>query len=113
LNIKTDGIQKIVSLLSGGNQQKIVIAKWLSTNPKVLLLDEPTAGIDVGAKGEVTEIIRNFADEGNSAIMISSELVGMMAVCDRILILCKGKITEEMERKDITSEEVLQHAIQQ
>lgn len=112
LNIITDSISKIVSLLSGGNQQKIVIAKWLSTNPKVLLLDEPTAGIDVGAKGEITEIIRNYADEGNSAVVISSELTEMMAVCDRILILYKGKITGELMREEIGSEEVLQHAIQ-
>lgn len=112
LNVKTDGIHKIISLLSGGNQQKIVIAKWLASEPKVLLLDEPTAGIDIGAKGEITEIIRNFADGGNSVIMVSSELVEMMAVCDRILVLCKGRITGELQREEITSEEVIQHAIQ-
>lgn len=113
LNIKTDGYDKRVSLLSGGNQQKIVIAKWLSTGPKVLLLDEPTAGIDVGAKGEITEIIRKFVAQGNSVLMVSSELVELMAVCDRIIVLCKGKITQELNREIISSEEVLQRAIQE
>ena len=112
LNVKTDGIHKVISLLSGGNQQKIVIAKWLASTPKVLLLDEPTAGIDIGAKGEITEIIRNFADEGNSVILVSSELVELMAVCDRVLIAFKGRIIGELDRKEIASEEVLQRAIQ-
>ena len=112
LNVKTDGIHKTISLLSGGNQQKVVIAKWLASNPRVLLLDEPTAGIDIGAKGEITEIIRNFADEGNSVIIVSSELVELMAVCDRVLVAFKGRLTGEFDRKEIASEEVLQHAIQ-
>ena len=112
LNVVTDGINKIISLLSGGNQQKIVIAKWLASNPDVLLLDEPTAGIDIGAKGEITEIIRTFADGGKSVIMVSSELMEMMAVCDRILILYKGQIIKEFMREAIDSEEVLQFAIQ-
>ena len=111
-NVKTDGIHKTISLLSGGNQQKIVIAKWLASDPKVLLLDEPTAGIDIGAKGEITEIIRDSADEGNSVIIVSSELVELMAVCDRVLVAFKGRITGEFDRKEIASEEVLQHAIQ-
>jgi len=112
LNVKTDGIHKTISLLSGGNQQKIVIAKWLAANPKVLLLDEPTAGIDIGAKGEITEIIRNFADAGNSVILVSSELVELMAVCDRVLVIHNGKITQNLNREEIHSEEVLQNAIQ-
>ena len=112
LNVKTDSIHKMISLLSGGNQQKIVIAKWLASEPKVLLLDEPTAGIDIGAKSEITEIIRNFADSGNSVLIVSSELTELMVVCDRILVLCKGRITGQLNREDIKTEEVLQHAIQ-
>lgn len=112
LNVKTDGIHKIISLLSGGNQQKIVIAKWLASNPKVLLLDEPTAGIDIGAKGEIKEIIRSFADEGKSVVFVSSELVELMAVCDRILVVFKRRIIGEFSREEIASEEVLQNAIQ-
>lgn len=112
LAIKTDGMDKQVRLLSGGNQQKVVIAKWLKTDPKVLLLDEPTAGVDVGAKGEIIDIIRNFADTGRGVILVSSELAELLAVCDRIIILNKGIMTGELSRKEIKSEEVLQHAIQ-
>jgi len=112
LNVKTDGINKTISLLSGGNQQKVVIAKWLAANPKVLLLDEPTAGIDIGAKGEITAIIRDFADAGNSVVLVSSELVELMAVCDRVIVLHDGKVTQNLDRQDIESEEVLQNAIQ-
>ncbi len=113
LNIKTSSINKTARLLSGGNQQKIVIAKWLKTEPKVLLLDEPTAGIDVGAKGEIINLIRNFADQGNGVVLISSELAELMAVCDRILILNKGRIKGQILREEIKSEEVIQHAIQE
>lgn len=112
LNVKTDGIGKTINLLSGGNQQKVVIAKWLAANPKVLLLDEPTAGIDIGAKGEITAIIRDFADAGNSVVLVSSELVELMAVCDRVIVLHDGKVTQNLDRQDIDSEEVLQNAIQ-
>ena len=112
LNVVTDGINKTISLLSGGNQQKVVIAKWLASEPDLLLLDEPTAGIDVGAKGEITEIIREFADSGKSVIMVSSELLEMMAVCDKILILFKGRLLGEFMREEIDSEDVLQVAIQ-
>lgn len=112
LNVKTDGIYKTISLLSGGNQQKVVLAKWLSAHPKILLLDEPTAGIDIGAKGEITEIIRDFADRGDSVIIVSSELAEMMAVCDRIIIICNGEITGQYNRDEIESEVVLQNAIQ-
>ena len=113
LDVKTSGINKTIRLLSGGNQQKVVIAKWLKTDPKVLLLDEPTAGVDVGAKGEIIDIIRNFADEGRGVIIVSSELAELMAVCDRIIVLKKGNITQELLHKEVHSEEVLQHAIQQ
>ena len=112
LAIKTDGREKVVSLLSGGNQQKVVISKWLSIKPKVLILDEPTAGIDINAKGEIVEIIRKFADQGNSVLMISSEFMEMLAVCDRILVLYDGRLTRDIRRDAIHSEEELQHAIQ-
>lgn len=111
-NIKTDNMDKEVRLLSGGNQQKVVIAKFLKTSPKVLLLDEPTAGVDIGAKGEIIDIIRQFADKGVGVIFVSSELAELLAVSDRILVLNKGKITGELNHKDIESEEVLQRAIQ-
>lgn len=113
LDIKTDSGNKIVSLLSGGNQQKVVIAKWLETGPKVLMMDEPTAGVDIGAKGEILDMVRHLADQGNSFIIISSELSELMAICDRILVLKDGKITRELNGDDIESEQVLHRAIQQ
>lgn len=112
LNIITDGIQKRINLLSGGNQQKVVIAKWLNMNPQIMMLDEPTAGVDIGAKTEIIELIRNFADEGKGVIFVSSELTELMAVCDRIIILYDGRIAGEIERKEIKAEEELQYAIQ-
>lgn len=112
LNVKTIGIHKRIGLLSGGNQQKIVIAKWLNTKPKVMMLDEPTAGVDIGAKSEIIDIIRKFADEGNAVIFVSSELTEMLAVCDRIITIFDGKITGNILRKNINSEEELQNAIQ-
>lgn len=112
LNIKTDSIEKTVSLLSGGNQQKIVIAKWLKNNPKVLLLDEPTAGIDIGAKGEIISIIEEYAQKGNSVLVVSSEIPELIAMCDRIIVLFNGKITGELTQSEITGEEAIQNAIQ-
>lgn len=111
-NIKTDNIFKNTNLLSGGNQQKIVLAKWLSNSPEIFLLDEPTIGVDIGAKIEIMEIIRQFADAGNSVLLVSSELTELLALSDRIIVINKGMVTQEYNHKDIESEEVLQHAIQ-
>lgn len=112
LNVVTSDINKTIGLLSGGNQQKIVLAKWLNTSPKVLMLDEPTAGVDIAAKSEIIHIIREFADEGNGVIFVSSELTELLAVCDRIITIFDGKITGELDRKEIATEEELQIAIQ-
>ncbi|MFQ7233848.1 MAG: sugar ABC transporter ATP-binding protein [Enterococcus hulanensis] len=111
-NIKTSSIDKKISLLSGGNQQKVVISKWLNTNPKVMLLDEPTAGVDIGAKTEIINIIRDYADKGNGVLFVSSELAELLAACDRILVLFDGKIINDIKREEISCEEELQHAIQ-
>lgn len=110
--IVTDGINTSVFNLSGGNQQKVVISKWFKTNPKLLLLDEPTAGVDIGAKNEIIDIIRHFVSTEKSVIFISSELSEVLAICDRILILSRGKIVSEMLREEIQDEEVLQYAVQ-
>jgi ribose transport system ATP-binding protein len=112
LNIKTDSPAKLVKLLSGGNQQKIVLAKWLAQHPKILILDEPTIGVDIGAKSEIVETIRSMANEGMGILVISSELEELLAVSDRILVLYNGTITKEIYRKDIETEEALHHAIQ-
>ena len=76
LNIITDGIEKRINLLSGGNQQKVVVAKWLNMNPEIIMLDEPTAGVDIGAKAEIIDLIRNFADEGKGVLFVSSRAYG-------------------------------------
>jgi ribose transport system ATP-binding protein len=112
LNIKTDSIFKTAGLLSGGNQQKIVLAKWLANDPDVLILDEPTIGVDIGAKTEIIDIIRELADSGKAIIVISSELPELLAVSDRVIVLHEGKVVKELNRKEINSEEELQHAIQ-
>ncbi|MHB1394490.1 MAG: sugar ABC transporter ATP-binding protein [Clostridia bacterium] len=111
-NVKTNSINTTISNLSGGNQQKVVIAKWLKTKPQLLIMDEPTAGVDVSSKGEIIGIIREFAEKQKSVIFISSEIPEMLAVCDRILVLRNGRITAEYNHNEIESEEVLQHAIQ-
>jgi ribose transport system ATP-binding protein len=112
LGIVTDNIHKRINLLSGGNQQKVVIAKWLNMHPEIIMLDEPTAGVDIGAKAEIIDLMRDFADSGKGVLFVSSELTELMAVCDRIVVLFDGKITGEMNRKEIESEEELQYAIQ-
>lgn len=113
LGIVTSDINKKIGLLSGGNQQKVVISKWLNTNPKVMMLDEPTAGVDIGAKAEIIHVIREFADQGNGVVFVSSELAELLAVSDRIITMFDGKITGEIARKSIKSEEELEHAVQQ
>lgn len=111
--VKTSGVNVPMVNLSGGNQQKIVIAKWLKTEPKLLIMDEPTAGVDIGAKGEVIEIVREYAAMGNGVLFISSEMSELLAVCDRIIVYCEGTLTNEYRRESITSEEILEYAIQQ
>lgn len=112
LNIKTDSIAKQSGLLSGGNQQKIVLAKWLANDPDILLLDEPTIGVDIGAKTEIIDIVRELAASGKAILVVSSELPELLALSDRLLIIHEGRIKREIKRKEIQSEEELQYAIQ-
>jgi len=112
LNIKTESIAKQSGLLSGGNQQKIVLAKWLANDPDVLLLDEPTIGVDIGAKTEIIDIVRELAASGKAILVVSSELPELLALSDRLLIMHEGRIKREIKRKEIQSEEELQYAIQ-
>lgn len=100
------------SKLSGGNQQKVVIGKWLSTQPKILIIDEPTNGIDVGAKSEIHKLMRRLASDGIGVIMISSELPEVLAVSDRILVMRQGRIASELSTKDATQEEIMNYALQ-
>lgn len=101
-----------VKLLSGGNQQKVVIAKWMATNPSIILMDEPTVGVDIGTKVEIMKLIRSLAQEGKSIILISSELPELLGVCDRILVLKDGQVRDELNREEITDEDHLQIIIQ-
>lgn len=101
-----------VSSLSGGNQQKVVIGKWLGTNPEILLMDEPTAGVDIGTKSEILDLVRRIADSGKSVILVSSELPELLSVSDRILVLKDGHVSKSLNRDEIPSEEFLQLAIQ-
>lgn len=112
LNIKTDNIFKTSNLLSGGNQQKIVLAKWLANDPDVLLLDEPTIGVDIGAKTEIIDIVREMAESGKAVLVVSSELPELLALSDRVLIMHEGRLIKELLRQDIQTEEELQYAIQ-
>jgi ribose transport system ATP-binding protein len=109
LAIKTAGGDVPVTTLSGGNQQKCILARWLLIEPKVLLLDEPTRGIDVGAKSEIYQLIRRLASEGRAIVMTSSELPELLAVSDRIIVLCEGRLAAMIPRAEAT-EEAIMHA---
>jgi ABC-type sugar transport system ATPase subunit len=110
LRIKTPSPDAHASSLSGGNQQKIVLARWLLTNPTVLLLDEPTRGIDVGARGEIYNLINEFAQSGMGVIVISSELPEVIGLSDRILTFCEGRLTGEFVGEDMTQENLMHAA---
>ena len=112
LAIKTAGGGAPITSLSGGNQQKCIIARWLLTGPTVLLLDEPTRGIDVGAKAEIYALMRRLAGQGMGIVMTSSELPELLAVCDRILVLCEGRMTAELSRSEATEERIMHAATQ-
>ena len=107
MKIKAPSIEQGVNTLSGGNQQKVVLGKWMFTEPDVLILDEPTRGIDVGAKYEIYEIINRLADSGRGVSMISSELPELLGMCDRIYTLSEGVITAEVSREDANQETLM------
>lgn len=110
LRIKTPGPEVNVSTLSGGNQQKVVLAKCLLTQPRVLLLDEPTRGIDVGAKAEIYALIGRIAEKGTAVVMASSELPELLAICDRILVLSDGELVEDLTQAEATEENIMEAA---
>ncbi len=113
LSIKTPSMKQHISNLSGGNQQKVIIARWLANNPDILIMDEPTRGIDVGAKHEIYEIMNNLAAEGKAIIMISSEMPELIGMSDRICVMCNGKLTGVISDKaDMTQEKIMSYATQ-
>jgi ABC-type sugar transport system ATPase subunit len=101
LSIATPSIHQTVRNLSGGNQQKVVLAKWLSTKPKVLIMDEPTRGIDVAAKAEVHALMSRLTQEGIGILMISSELPEIIGMSDRVIVMCQGRVTGEFPREGL------------
>ncbi len=107
LKTKTPGIDQLVMNLSGGNQQKVVVAKWLVNNCDILIFDEPTRGIDVGAKQEIYELMNQLVKEGKSIIMISSEMAEILRMSDRIVVMCEGKKTGEMDIAGVTQEKIM------
>ncbi len=111
LNVKTPSPQQQMLFLSGGNQQKAILGRWLSMPMKVLLLDEPTRGIDIGAKSEIYQIIHNLAADGIAVIVVSSDLMEIMGICDRILVMSEGAITGELSRDEANEQRLLQLAL--
>jgi ribose transport system ATP-binding protein len=111
-SIKVADPDRPVRRLSGGNQQKVVIAKWLGTDPAVLVMDEPTAGVDIGTKSEILATIRSLADEGMAVVVISSEYPELLAVSDRVVVLREGAVHRQLDRADIPDENTLQLAVQ-
>ena len=111
LNVKTASIETLVKNLSGGNQQKVVLAKWLQLDPKVMIFDEPTRGIDVGAKAEIYELLRGLAANGVGVIVISSDMEEILGLSDRLAVMHEGRITGTLDRNDCTEENVMRLAV--
>ena len=111
MNVKAPSLQTRIANLSGGNQQKVLLARWLIANPKVMLLDEPTRGIDVGAKVEIYKIMTELARQGRGILMISSELPELIGMCDRIYVMSAGRLTAELTRDQFSQETILKYAM--
>jgi ribose transport system ATP-binding protein len=113
LRIKTNDDNNPVSSLSGGNQQKVVLAKWLNTENQIYIFDEPTKGIDVGAKSEIYAIINQLAKDGKTVLIVSSEIPELLGICDRIYVLSEGRITGELNAGEATQEKIMAYATPQ
>jgi len=110
LQLKFHRLQDSVGTLSGGNQQKVVLGKWLATNPQLLIVDEPTRGIDVGTKAEVHRLMSELATQGVAVLMISSELPEVLGMADRVLVMHEGRLTGELSRAEADEESVIRLA---
>ncbi|MFO1073659.1 MAG: sugar ABC transporter ATP-binding protein [Geminicoccaceae bacterium] len=110
LNVKTASIETVIGTLSGGNQQKVILGKWLNADPKVFILDEPTRGIDIGAKVEIYKLLNSLVERGVTVIMISSELPEVMGMCDRIMVMCEGRLAADLPREAATKEAIMSYA---
>ena len=107
IRIKASSELQMIKNLSGGNQQKVILSRWIATNPKVLIMDEPTRGIDVGAKAEIEKLIRELAEQGMSIILISSEMMELVRNCDRVVVLRDGKVRGTLTGKEISEENMM------
>jgi methyl-galactoside transport system ATP-binding protein len=107
MRTKTPSQETKIRSLSGGNQQKVIIGRWLLTDPDVLLLDEPTRGIDVGAKYEIYQLILDLANKGKTVIMVSSEMPELLGVCDRIVVMSGGRVAGEVDARNTTQEAIM------
>lgn len=112
LRIKTPSGSQLVGNLSGGNQQKVVLAKWLLTEPDIIIMDEPTRGIDVGAKRDIYLLIGDLVKQGKAVIMISSEIPEVMGMSDRIIVMAEGRLTGELRRGEFSQERIMTYAAQ-
>ena len=110
MRIKFPSMNSEISLLSGGNQQKVIIGRWLLTQPDVLIMDEPTRGIDVGAKAEIYKLIGDLAKQGKTILVVSSELPEIMGISDRVLVVREGRIAGEFLRGEFDSDEIMKKA---
>jgi inositol transport system ATP-binding protein len=107
LAIKTPTLAQLIKLLSGGNQQKVLVSRWLLTTPDILMIDEPTRGIDVGAKAEIHRLMSTLAQEGKAVLMVSSELPEILGMSDRVLVMHEGRISGEFSREEVTQEKIM------
>jgi ribose transport system ATP-binding protein len=112
IDIRASSYAQLVGNLSGGNQQKVVISRWLATGPKILILDEPTKGVDVGAKAEIYAIMNDLAKQGVAIIMISSELPEVINMSDRVIVMSNGHITTCLPREELSQERIMKYATQ-
>jgi inositol transport system ATP-binding protein len=112
LRVKTPNLSERIENLSGGNQQKVLIGRWLLTNPRILILDEPTRGIDVGAKAEIHRFVTELARDGVAVIMISSEMPEVLGMSDRVMVMHEGRVTGFLDRAEATQIKVMELAAQ-
>ena len=110
LDLRAASLDSSVGTLSGGNQQKIVIAKWLATQPKIIVLDEPTKGIDIGSKAAVHEFMAKLASQGLAVIMVSSEIPEILGMSDRVIVMREGRMVAELEKEDLNPETLVRYA---
>jgi inositol transport system ATP-binding protein len=110
LALKTPSLDQLIQNLSGGNQQKVLLSRWLLTDPDILIIDEPTRGIDVGAKSEIHRLMGELAKQGKAIIMVSSEMPEILGMSDRVVVMCEGRMVGEVSRKDASQEKIMELA---